>query len=96
MMAKDKNQNNIYDEVKSHSIYKMLTKDLNADEVESLNEVIQEFSNYMQVTVLDPAMETVRLARAAASQKMINDEAKRLGVSIEIETNTDKKNSDND
>ena len=63
-MSEDKPLLNIYDEVKSHSIYEMLTKDLDAEQVAALDSVIKEFSIHMQHSVLGPAMEVVKHARA--------------------------------
>ena len=84
-MLKDSDQVNIYDEVKSHAIYEMLTKDLSEDQRSALDAVIKEFSHHMQANVFDPAMETVMKARAAAAQQAVHEEAKRAGASIVIE-----------
>ena len=68
-MSKDNSQTNIYDEVKSHAIYEMLTKNLDEAQRNALDDVIKEFSHHMQANVFGPAMETVMKARAAAAQQ---------------------------
>ncbi len=84
-MSKDNTQTNIYDEVKSHAIYEMLTKNLDEAQRNALDDVIKEFSHHMQANVFGPAMETVMKARAAAAQQAVQDEAAKAGTSIVIE-----------
>lgn len=77
-MAKDKNQNNLYEDVIGHEIYAGLTADLTDKQRIDVNAAIQQFANLLQSGLIKSCEDITSLARDEVASDMVEDAIEKI------------------